>query len=85
MVMVWTAITADLRSPLVFIDLDLAEYYRENILEATLKPWAGKQDSAGASPECLKNEFARTMATKISRCQSVQLLYLGYFGKQDWN
>ena len=43
--MVRAAITADGRSPLVFIDRGVkinAEYYRENILEGALKPWARK-------------------------------------------
>ena len=42
MVMVWAAITADGRSPLILIDRGIrinAEYYRENILEGVLKPW----------------------------------------------
>ena len=42
-VMLWAAITADGRSPLVLIDHGVkinAEYYRENILESALKPWA---------------------------------------------
>ena len=45
MVMVWVAITADGRSPLIFIDRGVktnAEYYRENMLEDALKPWASK-------------------------------------------
>lgn len=45
MVMVWAAITADGRSPLVFIDRGVkinAQIYRENILEGVLKPWARK-------------------------------------------
>ena len=44
MVTVWAAITADGRSPLVFIDWGVkinAEYYRENFL----KPWARKHFS----------------------------------------
>ena len=71
--MVRAAITADGRSPLVFIDRGVkinAEYYRENILEGALKPWARKhighrlwtlqQDSAPsqwarATQEWLKN------------------------------
>ena len=43
--MVWAALTADGRSPLVLIDRGIiinAEYYRENILESVLKPWARK-------------------------------------------
>lgn len=44
-VMVWAAVTADGRSPIVFIDPGFkvnAQYYRENILEVALKPWADK-------------------------------------------
>ena len=43
MVMVWAALTADGRSLLVFIDRGVKvnpEYYRENMLEGALKPWA---------------------------------------------
>ena len=67
MAMVWAAITADGRSPLVFIDLGVkinAGYYRENMLAGALKPWARKhfghrpwafqQDSARATPEWLQ-------------------------------
>ena len=43
MVMVWAAITADGRSPLVFIDRAVINVdYRENMLEGALKPWARK-------------------------------------------
>lgn len=45
MVMVWAAVTADGRSPLVFIERGVkinAEYYREKVLEGALKPWATK-------------------------------------------
>ena len=45
MVIVWAAVTSDGRFPLVFIDRGVkinAEYYRENILEGVLKPWARK-------------------------------------------
>ena len=37
MVMVWAAVSADGRFPLVFIKVN-AEYYRENVLKAVLKP-----------------------------------------------
>ena len=42
-VMVWAAVTADGRSPIVFIEPGVkvnATYYRENVLEAVLQPWA---------------------------------------------
>ena len=45
MLRLWAAITADGRSPLVFIDRGIkinAEYYRENILEGAVKPWVRK-------------------------------------------
>lgn len=72
-VMVWAAVTADGRSPIVFIESGVkvnATYYRENVLEAALEPWARKhfgrrpwtfqQDSAPshkarANQEWLKN------------------------------
>lgn len=81
MVMVWAAVTADGRSPLVFIDRGVkinAEYYRENVLKAVLKPWADKhfgrrpwtfqQDSAPShsarvNQEWLKKEVPRFIST----------------------
>ena len=45
MVMVCAAITADGRSPLVFIDRNVkinVEFYRENMLQGALKPWTRK-------------------------------------------
>lgn len=45
MLMVWAAITADGRSPLVFIDHGIklnAKYYQETILKGVLTPWANK-------------------------------------------
>lgn len=80
-VMVWAAVTADGRSPLVFIDRGVkinAEYYRENVLKAVLKPWADKhfgrrpwtfqQDSAPShsarvNQEWLKKEVPRFIST----------------------
>lgn len=44
-VMVWAAVTADGRSPLVFLDRGVkvnATVYREQVLEGALKPWADK-------------------------------------------
>ena len=49
---VWVAITADGRSPLVFIDRVViinTEYDRENILEDALKRWAHKHFGLGHS------------------------------------
>lgn len=43
--MIWAAVTADGRSPLVFLDRGVkinAIVYRETVLEAVLKPWARK-------------------------------------------
>ncbi|XP_076232935.1 uncharacterized protein LOC143178282 [Calliopsis andreniformis] len=45
MVMVWAAVTADGRSPLVFLKLGIkvnATVYREKVLKAALKPWTDK-------------------------------------------
>ncbi|XP_033222833.1 uncharacterized protein LOC117176689 [Belonocnema kinseyi] len=42
-IMVWAAVKADGRSPIVFIEPGVmvnAKYYRESILEVALKPWA---------------------------------------------
>ena len=48
MIMVWPAVTADGRSPLIFIGRRIkvnAEYYRENVLKTALKIWADKHFS----------------------------------------
>ena len=45
MAILWTAVKADGRCPLVFIDRGdklNAEYYRDNVLKRVLKPWADK-------------------------------------------
>ena len=45
MVMVWAAVTADGRSPLVLIDREVKineEYYWENVLKTELKSWVDK-------------------------------------------
>lgn len=44
-VMVWAAVTANFRGPLVFLDKGVkvnAAVYREKVLEGSLKPWARK-------------------------------------------
>ncbi|XP_033232026.1 uncharacterized protein LOC117183003 [Belonocnema kinseyi] len=44
-IMVWAAVTADWRSPIVFIEPGVkanVKYYRESILEVALKPWVDK-------------------------------------------
>lgn len=80
-VMVWAAVTADGRSPVVFIEPGVkvnATYYRENILEGALEPWARKhfgrkewtfqQDSAPShkariNQEWLKNHVPRFISS----------------------
>lgn len=45
-VMVWAAVSADFRSPMLFIDKGVkinAAVYREKVLEGVLKPWADRQ------------------------------------------
>ena len=58
--MVWAAITADGRSPLILIASGIrinAKYYRENILEGVLKPWARKH--FGRRPWTFQHDSAR--------------------------
>ncbi|KAF2886382.1 hypothetical protein ILUMI_01255 [Ignelater luminosus] len=72
-IMVWAAVTATGRSPLVFIEPGVkvnATYYRESVLEAALKPWARKQfghadwtfqqDSAPAHKARVNQEWLKT-------------------------
>ena len=43
---VWTAVTADVKSPLVFVDEGVKlnqENYRTSILQSAFLPWAQKQ------------------------------------------
>ena len=81
MVMVWAAITADGRSPLVLKPCACKHFGR--------RPWTFQQDSERATQEWLKKlgssfHFQRTMANKISEYQSVRHWCLEYFGKQGW-
>lgn len=72
-IMVWAAVTADGRSPIVFIEPGVkvnATYYRESVLEAALKPWADKhfgrrpwtfqQDSAPAHKARVNQDWLKT-------------------------
>ena len=71
MVMVWAAITADGRSPLVFIDRGVkinAKYDRKNILEALANfghsiRTKHHSHSVRSSHEWLKNEVPRLIST----------------------
>lgn len=68
MVMVWAAISAEGRSPLVFIDRGVkinAEYYRENVLEAALKPWASKQ--YGRRPWTFQQDSAPSHSARVNQ------------------
>uniref|UniRef100_A0A6P4F0R8 Uncharacterized protein LOC108045962 n=1 Tax=Drosophila rhopaloa TaxID=1041015 RepID=A0A6P4F0R8_DRORH len=69
-IMVWAAVTADGRSPIIFIEPGVkvnAQYYRESILKVALKPWADKhfgdrpwtfqQDSAPSHKARLNQEW----------------------------
>lgn len=71
-VMVWGAITADGKSPLVFVEEGVkvnAANYRESILEGVLQPWASEhfgrrrwcfqQDSAPAHKACVVQQWCR--------------------------
>lgn len=68
MVMVWAAVTADGRSPLVFIDRGVkinAENYRENILEGALKPWARKH--FGRRPWTFQQDSAPSHSARVNQ------------------
>ena len=76
MVAMWAAVTADGRSPLVFINRGVkinAEYYRENVLKTVLerradrhfgrRPWTFQQHSARVNQEWLNKEVPRFIST----------------------
>lgn len=68
MVMVWAAVTADGRSPLVFIDRGVkinAEYYRENVLKTVLKPWADKH--FGRRPWTFQQDSAPAHSARVNQ------------------
>lgn len=68
MVMVWAAVTADGRSPLVFIDRGVkinAQNYRENILEGALKPWANKH--FGRRPWTFQQDSAPSHKARVNQ------------------
>ena len=68
MVMMWADITADGRSPLVLIDRGIGineEYYRENILEGVLKPWARQQ--FGRIPWTFQRDSAPSHLARVTQ------------------
>ena len=91
MVMVWTA---DSRYPLLFIGRGVkinAAYYRANMLEGALKPWAHKHfghrpwtfqqsplHSARATQEWLKNEVTRLAQWQLNSADANPLDYCAW-------
>ena len=68
MVMVWAAVTADGRSPLVFTDRGAkinAEYYRENVLKTVLKPWVDKH--FGRRPWTFQQDSAPPHSARVNQ------------------
>lgn len=68
MVMVWGAVTADGRSPLVFIEHGVkinAQIYQETILEGALKPWADKH--FGRRPWTFQQDSAPSHKARINQ------------------
>ncbi|CAK9825624.1 Transposable element Tc3 transposase [Anthophora retusa] len=67
-VMVWAAVTADGRSPLVFLEPGVkmnATYYREKVLEAALKPWADKH--FGRRPWTFQQDSAPSHKARVNQ------------------
>lgn len=67
-VMVWAAVTANGRSPIVFIEPGVkvnAKYYREKVLKAALKPWARKQ--FGLRPWTYQQDSAPSHKAKVNQ------------------
>ena len=66
--MVWAAVTADGRSPIIFIEPDVkvnATYYRENVLEAALESWARK--NFGRRPWSFQQDAAPSHKARVNR------------------
>lgn len=67
-IMVWAAVTADGRSPIVFIEPGVkvnAQYYRESILEVALKPWADKH--FGGRPWTFQQDSAPSHKARVNQ------------------
>lgn len=67
-VMVWAAVTADGRSPIVFIEPGAkvnAAFYREKVLEGALKPWAAKH--FGGKPWTFQQDSAPSHKARINQ------------------
>lgn len=77
-VMVWAAVTAEGRSPLVFIDQGVKvdqKVYRRKVLSQSLMPWARKkfgnspwtfqQDSAPSHKACATQDFLRARVPRL--------------------
>ena len=67
-VMVWAAVTADGRSPIVFIEPGVkvnATYYRENVLEAALEPWTRKH--FGRRPWTFQQDSAPSHKARVNQ------------------
>ena len=68
MVMVWAAITADGRSPLVFLDRGVKinwAVYRRTVLKAVLKPWADKH--FGRRPWTFQQDSAPSHKARVNQ------------------
>lgn len=81
-VMVWAAVTAEGRSPLVFIDQGVKinqQLYRQKVLSRALMPWARnqfgsrpwtfQQDSAPSHKARATQEYLRTRVPRLISCK----------------
>lgn len=67
-VMVWAAVTADGRSPLIFLESGVkvnATVYRESVLEGALKPWAHKH--FGIRPYTFQQDSAPSHKARVNQ------------------
>lgn len=67
-IMVWASVTADGRSPIVFIEPGVkvnAKYYQESILEVGLKPWANKH--FGGRPWTFQQDSAPSHKARVNQ------------------
>lgn len=83
-VMVWAAVTANGRSPIVFIEPGVkvnATYYREKVLEAALKPWARKQ--FGLRPWTFQQDSAPAHKARVNQ-EWLQNNVPGFISHTEW-
>ena len=82
--MVWAAITADGRSPLVFLDRGVKinwAVYRRTVLKAVLKPWADKH--FGRRPWTFQQDSAPSHKADITQ-EWLKINVPHFISRSEW-